>query len=104
MDALEHAVLESGRWRKWLHPGEAGAKFRDLPPPRRAWLVQTGARYVWTEAGVRETRQRLYDNLAGVMPDPHQFVVDRICRAMHRYVRSFHLFGSQAVLAPGASA
>ena len=98
MEALEEAVDESGRWRKWLRPEEQGRGLRDLPPKRRAWLVQTGARYIWTDPRVREARQHLYENLAAAMPDPHHFVVARIARSMERYVTHFHLFDAQTLL------
>ena len=99
LEALESAVLESNRWRKWLRPEERGLDFGRLSPERRSWLVQTGARYVWTAPRVVEARQALYENLSVAMPVPHGFVVDRIARAMHRYVTHFHLFDSCTLLA-----
>lgn len=94
MEALEQAVVDSGRWKKWLQPEEKGLEFQALVPDRRDWLVQTGARYIWTQPSVKEARQRLYHNLAGVMPDPHVYVIDRIAGAMDRYVNAFGLFDS----------
>ena len=78
MEALEQAVLDSGRWKKWLQPDEKGLEFRGLAAERREWLVQTGARYIWTQPPVKEARQRLYQNLGRWMPDPHAYVVERI--------------------------
>ena len=98
MQALEAAVLESNRWRKWLQPEEEGRPFAELSPERRAWLVQTGARYVWTDPRVLEARQALYARLAPVLGDPHQYVVDWIARSMERYVTGFHLFDSCTLL------
>ncbi len=94
MATLERAVIESGRWMKWLLPDEAGRVFGQLRPERRAWLVQTGSRYVWAAPAVVAARHTLYRNLAGVIPDPHQLVVDRIAWAIERYVVAFHLFDS----------
>ena len=94
MEALEQAVVDSGRWKKWLQPEEKGLEFQALVSDRREWLVQTGARYIWTQPSVKEARQRLYHNLAGVMPDPHVYVIDRIAGAMDRYVNAFGLFDS----------
>jgi tagatose-1,6-bisphosphate aldolase non-catalytic subunit AgaZ/GatZ len=94
MEALEQAVLDSGRWKKWLQPEEKGLAFRDLAPERREWLVQTGARYIWTQPAVKEARQRLYQNLQGMMLDPHQVVIDRIVGAMDRYINAFGLFNA----------
>lgn len=94
LGVLEQAVVDSGRWKKWLQPAEKGLGFGELSPERREWLLQTGARYIWTQASVQEARQQLYHNLAGVMPDPHGYVVDRIVSAIDRYINAFGLFNS----------
>lgn len=98
MQALEAAVVDSNRWQKWLQPGEKGRAFARLPPERRAWLVQTGARYIWTDPRVQEARAQLYDTLSAAMDDPHGFVVGRIARSIERYINHFHLFDSQKLL------
>ena len=94
MAALEQAVVDSRRWQKWLQPDEQGRPFHALAADRRAWLVQTGSRYVWTQPPVVAARQALYRNLGAILPDPHQAVVDRIAQAMEKYVVAFHLFDS----------
>jgi D-tagatose-1,6-bisphosphate aldolase subunit GatZ/KbaZ len=94
LEALEQAVEDSGRWMKWLQQEEKGQKFTALTPARREWLVQTGARYIWTQPSVLEARQRLYQNLITVLPDPHAYVVDRIVLAMDRYINAFGLFNA----------
>jgi D-tagatose-1,6-bisphosphate aldolase subunit GatZ/KbaZ len=111
MGVLETAVYNSMRWRKWLQPEEyarvgqhstshpdAHGIWQALTPERRAWLTQTGARYIWTEPAVVAARQVLYRNLSAVLPDPHQAVVDRIARCMERYVVAYHLFDSLSLL------
>jgi D-tagatose-1,6-bisphosphate aldolase subunit GatZ/KbaZ len=98
MAVLEGAVVVSGRWQKWLSPGERGLEFTGLSPARRAWLAQTGARYIWTDPAVVAARQLLYRNLEAVLPDPHGYVVDRIVQAIDRYIVAFHLFDSLALL------
>ncbi|MGL4647770.1 MAG: class II D-tagatose-bisphosphate aldolase non-catalytic subunit, partial [Caldilineaceae bacterium] len=98
MEALEEAVDRSGRWQKWLQPDETGRPLASLEPARRDWLVQTGARYIWTEPAVQAERAALYASLAQVLPDPNAFVVERIALSMERYVTPFHLFGSQTLL------
>lgn len=111
MGVLETAVYDSMRWRKWLQPeeyeraGQAGrpepdaaAIWQALTPERRAWLTQTGARYIWTAPPVVAARDVLYRNLSAVVPDPHQVVVDRIALSMDRYVVAYHLFDSLALL------
>jgi tagatose-1,6-bisphosphate aldolase non-catalytic subunit AgaZ/GatZ len=98
LEALEAAVLDSNRWRKWLQPDERGRAFAELAPGRRQWLVRTGARYIWTDARVLEARAHLYANLAQVMPDPAGYVVDQIAQAIERYVTRFRLFDAMALL------
>ena len=92
---LQEAVLESGRWQKWLQPAERGLEFDQLDLARRDWLVQTGARYVWTNPAVKQARSRLYENLSPVISDPHRYVVDRIINAIERYIVAFRLEGFQ---------
>ncbi|MDD2764631.1 MAG: class II D-tagatose-bisphosphate aldolase, non-catalytic subunit [Opitutaceae bacterium] len=91
--ALEAAVVDSGRWRKWLQPGETGRDFHALSPERRAWLVRTGCRYIWTQAGVREARSRLHANLQAQGVDSEAFVVGRIADRIAKYCRAFNLEG-----------
>jgi len=99
--ALERAVVESERWRKWLTPEEEGSAFDELEAERREWLVATGARYVWTEPGVKSARQRLYTNVASDDFDPHTYLVDRIVASIGRYVKAFGLQDSLDVLVDG---
>lgn len=95
---LEQAVLESGRWRKWLQPDEQGLPFHALSSERRTWLVRTGARYIWTEPSVLDARERLYENLRIVMPDPNAYVVERIVACLDGYINSFRLFDANTLL------
>lgn len=98
MQVLEQAVINSGRWTKWLQPDERGKDFSALLPERRAWLVQTGARYIWTEPSVVAARHKLYDNLRAIIPDPNAYVVERIALAMDRYICAFNLFDAHSIL------
>ena len=87
-------MVASGRWQKWLQPDERGQTFEALAPARRDWLLQTGARYIWTEPAVLAARQQLYAHLAPVLPDPHGYVVDRIAAAIDQYINHFNLFAA----------
>lgn len=97
LKAIENAVVASGRWKKWLLDDEVGKDFGELSPDRRRWLLQTAARYIWTDAGVVAAREILYQNLSYVMPDPHQYVVERIAGAVDRYITAFNLFDSRTL-------
>jgi hypothetical protein len=73
-------------------------EFDKLSAERQRWLVTSGARYVWTQPQVVESRSRLYENLTPVMGDPYGWVVDRIAASIEKYVRAFNLFGSAELL------
>jgi tagatose-1,6-bisphosphate aldolase non-catalytic subunit AgaZ/GatZ len=96
-EALRSAVVESGRWTKWLHDDEEGRAFEDLNEDRRAWLVRTGSRYVWTDPDVRAARDRLYNNLDGHR-EADAFVLWRIKQAMMKYYHAFNLIDFNARL------
>jgi len=99
---LKTAVVDTNRWQKWLAPEEVGLCFDELTPPRREWLVATGARYVWTDPRVLAARRRLYDNLRYELPDdfqdPHALVVGRIAQNVQKYVDAFNLKNSLTLL------
>ena len=96
-EALREAVVDSGRWTKWLHEEEEGAAFGDLDEERRQWLVRTGSRYVWTKPSVQEARRRLYDNLEGHR-DAEAFVLWRIKASIMKYYHAFNLIDFNAKL------
>lgn len=95
---LEQAVFASNRWQKWLQAGEEDLAFEEISAERRAWLVQTSARYVWADEAVLAAREQLYTNLRLVMPDPNAYVVERIAHSMDRYVNAFHLHDANHLL------
>ncbi|MBW7997908.1 MAG: class II D-tagatose-bisphosphate aldolase, non-catalytic subunit [Candidatus Glassbacteria bacterium] len=94
MEALENAVVASGRWEKWRQAAERGKDFSELAPERREWLVRTGCRYIWTDPGVLEARRQLYANLSGMGIDAENEVIDGIIRAMDKYFEKFNLSGT----------
>lgn len=98
MRTLKETVVASRRWEKWRLPDEQGLSFAELSPERQAWLVQTGARYIWATPQVVAARRQLYDNLRLVMSDPHAYVVERIARAIDRYITAFNLFDALSML------
>ncbi len=88
--ALRKAVVESGRWKKWLHADEGGRAFDELEDDRQEWLVRTGSRYIWTDPEVRAARQRLYENLDDHR-DAEAYVLWRVKQAMMKYYHAFNL-------------
>lgn len=91
--ALRQAVVDSGRWQKWLLPPEKGREFDELSSERRAWLVRTGARYVWTRPSVVAARKRLYQNMRMNGVDPDAVVRIAIEQSLDRYFQAFGLTG-----------
>ncbi len=90
VEALRDAVVDSGRWRKWLTPEEEERDFGDLPEERRRWLVDTGSRYVWTHPAVEAARERLYENVAPYR-NAEAYVQWRLKTAILRYMHAFNL-------------
>jgi len=95
--ALRSAVVESGRWTKWLRLEEEGLSFDALPDARRRWLVETGSRYVWTDDRVEAARETLYQNVRRYR-DAEAFVHWRVKTAILQYVHAFNLVGFTDVL------
>jgi tagatose-1,6-bisphosphate aldolase non-catalytic subunit AgaZ/GatZ len=91
--ALTGAVVESGRWKKWLQKDEEGKTFDELSADRRDWLTQTGCRYIWTAPGVVEARKALYDNVAKAGVNGNDYVVDAIVKVINVYIDKFNLAG-----------
>ena len=89
-EALEVAVKESNRWQKWLFPDEVGTDLLDLKNERRAWIVRTCCRYIWTAPEVVESRKNLYSNLEPYR-DADAFVIDRIKTSIMKYYHAFNL-------------
>ena len=94
VQALENAVVRSGRWEKWRLPDEAGNPFAALAPDRREWLVRTGCRYIWTEPDVLEARKKLYQNLASQGVDADKIVLENIIQVIEKYFAAFNLEGT----------
>ena len=91
MEVLSEALKDSSRWKKWLKPEEKDKDFFELDEERRDWLLSTGARYVWGDSDVIESRSVLYENLKAEGYLPETIVESRIESAIDRYYHSFNL-------------
>ena len=98
MHTLQNAVIDSGRWKKWLIPGEKGSGFENLTPDRKDWLLKTGSRYIWTDLRVIDARESLYRNLERAGIDAHAYVLGQITQVIEKYIRAFNLVNSVDVL------
>lgn len=88
---LSRAVVQSGRWKKWLQPGEDPEKFGNILPERQDWLISTGCRYIWQNFEVLAARAQLYYNLEshGILAE--EIVLSNIESAMGKYFSAFNL-------------
>jgi tagatose-1,6-bisphosphate aldolase non-catalytic subunit AgaZ/GatZ len=88
---LQEAVIASGRWKKWLQPGEDAGNFGSLDASRRQWLISTGCRYIWQNDSVVAARAKLYENLVNNGFPAEEIVLSAIEHAMDRYFAAFNL-------------
>lgn len=90
---LRQAVIESGRWKKWLNNDERGKEFSILNAQRQEWLIQTGCRYIWQNPQVVAARALLYANLSRNGFDGEAIVMAHIEHSMDKYFNAFNLVG-----------
>jgi D-tagatose-1,6-bisphosphate aldolase subunit GatZ/KbaZ len=88
---LKDAVVQSGRWKKWLQHGEDAENFENISLNRKQWLLSTGCRYIWQNSEVLAARAHLYYNLEshGILSE--EIVLSNIECAMDKYFSAFNL-------------
>ena len=92
------SVIKSGRWKKWLQPGENPENFYSISSERQEWLVKTGCRYIWEDPEVVAVRAYLYRNIGMQGIDASGIVESAIENAMDRYFYRFNLAGLNKLL------
>jgi D-tagatose-1,6-bisphosphate aldolase subunit GatZ/KbaZ len=90
-DSLWNAVIDSGRWKKWLQPDEDPSGFESISKERQEWLIKTGCRYIWENPEVIKSRIQLYNNLKINGIDGEEIVLFHIENAMDKYFYKFNL-------------
>ena len=88
---LHDSVVNSGRWNKWLQPGEDSSDFDNLLPERQRWLISTGCRYIWQKPEVIAARMQLYGKLQNEGILAEEIVLCHIESAMDKYFAAFNL-------------
>ncbi len=88
---LHNAVVNSGRWKKWLQRGEDSENFEKLSAERQEWLISTGCRYIWQNPEVVAARTQLYSNLENLGILAEEIVLSHIESAMDKYFAAFNL-------------
>ena len=89
-NVLWDAVINSGRWKKWLLEGEK-ENFFSLKENRQLWLIKTGCRYIWTKPEIQVARMKLYNNLESNGIKAEKIVLLSIEKSMDKYFHSFNL-------------
>ncbi len=89
MNYLEKAVIDSGRWKKWLRGDEKDINC--VSNLRKSWIIKTCARYVWANPEVKCSQNILYKNLKLNGIDGESIVLMNIEKAMDKYFREFNL-------------
>ena len=90
-DRLWEAVIDSGRWVKWVNENESSEDFYSLTHERQVWLVKTGCRYIWENTEVIAARTKLYNNMQLNGIKAEDIVLIPIEQAMERYFYAFNL-------------
>lgn len=96
--SLWNAVIDSGRWRKWLSEGENSDDFYKNSFERQEWLIKTGCRYIWQNHEVVACRVELYENLENNGVKAEQILLAHIERAMDKYFYKFNLINLNDIL------
>lgn len=89
MDFLGKAVIDSGRWRKWLKEGEKD--INSISRERKDWIIKTSARYVWANPQVKCSQNVLFKNLELNGIEGEGIVLSNIEKAIDKYFREFNL-------------
>ena len=92
---LWQAVIQSGRWKKWLMYTESSESFYANTLERQTWLVKTGCRYIWENTEVLAARNKLYKNIEQNGIDAEGILLAHIEKAMDKYFRKFNLVDLQ---------
>lgn len=88
---MHNSVVASGRWKKWLLPGEDTVNFENISKERQEWLISTGCRYIWQNVEVLAARAQLYNNLESLGIFAEEIVLSNIECAMDKYFSAFNL-------------
>ena len=88
-ETLTNAVINSGRWEKWLLCDEKN--FDSLSEERKDWILQTSCRYIWTNPDVNHAKLKLYNNLELNGIDAEDWILMKIESSIDKYYRAFNL-------------
>lgn len=94
---IQRAVLESGRWKKWLKEEESHLSREDVArdEEKLAQITRVSGHYVFDVKEVERAREKLFHNLKkeGIIADPLKVVRREIRSSLKKYVDAFNLRG-----------
>jgi len=93
MEVIEEEAVEKAPWRMFAPKNLSRRELEEYARANRREIALCVGRYVMKEPRVVEARKRLYENIRrfGRIGDPQQYVVERVQKAIHRYVTAFNL-------------
>lgn len=95
---LWEAVIDSGRWKKWINEDESSDDFYSIKKSRQGWLIKTGCRYIWENPVIVAARSKLYSNMENHGVKSEIIVQTGIGQAMDRYFHKFNLVNVSGLL------
>jgi hypothetical protein len=95
---LWSAVIDSGRWTKWMNEDENPNDFYANDKGRQEWLIKTGCRYIWQNPEVVATRFDLFQNLESNGIKAEKILLSHIEKAMDKYFYNFNLVDLNDIL------
>ena len=95
VEILSRKAVSSQRWRKWMVGKSQDASIEDVEDNEelRMQITRICGHYVFDDPEVRESLERLIQNLAALGIDSEGYVDDRIDKSIDRYVTCFNLQG-----------
>lgn len=98
LSLLREAVIDSGRWKKWVLEGESPDNFESIHPQRQLWLIKTGCRYIWEKPSIAAARSRLFENLRNAGFDPDAVLDAHLQQILDKYFSNFNLKGLNTLI------
>lgn len=86
MDLLHDAIIEDGRWRKYVK-----GSLESLSQDEKDLVLGLCSRYVW--ARVDSVLSKLFENLSRAGVDGESLLLEEVKKSMARYMKSFNLCG-----------
>lgn len=93
VETMEELSVKNAPWRRFAPKGLENEELREFARHHRREIALCVGRYVMKNPSVIEARRRLYENLEehSSIKNPDQLIIDRVQKAIHKYVKAFNL-------------